>query len=197
MNLISCHQQVKGWLAQYLPANLTHWQTYGAARGTIGSLSFTLPFFTSYNPHQTHIFVCLCLKIKIQIYPHICLLDFHTLTLIFSSEIQWQVALAFTDRINFRVLAEYLAEGFPGIPVSSAQAHYHIHSKTPHHVVLQIPESRRRMFNETGKKLILLHPVHFMPLLYKEIQTLYCTQTQLLIQTDLLVYLANIRLSLL
>lgn len=36
-------------------------------------------------------------------------------------------------------LVLYHAESFPGVPVRSAQAHDHVHSKTPHHVVLQIP----------------------------------------------------------
>lgn len=46
-------------------------------------------------------------------------------------------------------LAVYLAEGFPGVPVRSAQAHHHVHSKTPHHVVLQIPVRRGMMFKES------------------------------------------------
>ena len=43
----------------------------------------------------------------------------------------------------------YLAKGFPGVPVGSAQAHHHVHSKPPHHVVLQIPVRRGRKFKET------------------------------------------------
>lgn len=53
------------------------------------------------------------------------------------------------DSVFIYRLAAYLAESFPGVPVSSAQAHHHVHSKTPHHVVLQIPVRRGRMLKET------------------------------------------------
>lgn len=62
--------------------------------------------------------------------------------------VTWLLRLL-TDRFSVRVLAVYLSEGLPGVPVSSAQAHHHVHSKTPHHVVLQIPVRSGMMFKET------------------------------------------------
>lgn len=50
--------------------------------------------------------------------------------------------------ISVRILVVYLAEGFPGVPVGSAQAHHHVHSKPPHHVVLQIPVRRGMMYKK-------------------------------------------------
>lgn len=57
------------------------------------------------------------------------------------------------DYNSIKVPCVYLAEGFPGVSVSSAKTHYHVHSKTPHHVVLQIPVSRQK---HVEKKTIIL-----------------------------------------
>ncbi len=117
--------------------------------------------------------------------------------------ISWLLCLS-TDRLSVQVMAVYLAEGFPGVPVSSAQAHHHVHSKTPHHVVLQIPVRRGKMFKET----LLLTQSYDISVIFTACSALLPQQTHAhkqaithkhnrLIQTHLLVYLAKIRLSLL
>lgn len=65
-------------------------------------------------------------------------------------------------KVTFRAMVVYLTESFPGVSVSSAQAHHHVHSKTPHHVVLQIPESKENMIKETAQ-LFLLHTMCSYP----------------------------------
>jgi len=61
-----------------------------------------------------------------------------------------------TDQVNPWAMVVYLAESFPCVSVNFAQAHHHVHTKTPHHVVLQIPERRRNMV----KKAFLLTQSH-------------------------------------
>lgn len=58
---------------------------------------------------------------------------------------------------NVRVLAVYLAEGFSGVPVRSAKSHYHVHSKTPHHVVLQVSVRRedRKLSDSLTHKAVI------------------------------------------
>lgn len=115
----------------------------------------------------------------------------------------WLLCLS-TDRFSVRVVAVYLAECFSGVPVSSAQAHHHVHSKTPNHVVLQIPVRRGKMFKEG----LLLTQSYDISTIFIACSALLLPQTHThkqaiihkhnrLIQTHLLVYLAKIRLSLL